>query len=652
MDHDPSGAGRRTREPLRAAGSYFEHHGIWAPGVRLFRRLNFITKAVLISATFLAPLALLATFYYGNLASQIDFSSKERLGVQYTLAAAPLLDIGQRARAGAGTDGRLDEAASRLAAVEQQLGAGLGTAPLHADLSRAVQALQAAPPAQATAAADAVVKAGIALLVQATDGSNLTLDPDIDSYYLMDGSLFRLPDLIDQVAALRDLAAGIVAGGEATAAQAERLGALLAIIDYMDSNLAGGLDKTLALRPALKDVLAADAARAQLRRLRDAAGAAMTAGAARPDAEAVRKAGNDAVAALVTLQQRMLEQLDSLLVERVDAMARQRLIVSVVVASCLLLAAYLFASFCRVMAGGLSEVQRHLQLMTAGDLTTQPRPWGSDEAAQLMHALTAMQTALGEIVGQVRSSADGLVSASGQIAGGAQDLSARTGQASACAQQSAAAMEQVSATVQQTAEHAQRASQIASRNAAVAERGGQVMQRMVQTMDGIQGASTRIADIIGVIDGIAFQTNILALNAAVEAARAGEQGRGFAVVASEVRALAGRSATAAGEIKGLIESSTSQVSVGTGIAREAGQAIADTVESARAVQQLLGEIDAGTREQRQGIEQLGGAMQALDHSTQQNSAMVEQTAAAAAALRDTACALAERVARFRLPARA
>jgi hypothetical protein len=161
-------------------------------------------------------------------------------------------------------------------------------------------------------------------------------------------------------------------------------------------------------------------------------------------------------------------------------------------------------------------------------------------------------------------------------------------------------MEEVTATVQQTADHAQRAALIASQNADVAERGGAVMQRMVQTMDGIQAASTRIGDIIGVIDSIAFQTNILALNAAVEAARAGDQGRGFAVVASEVRALAGRSAKAAGEIKSLIQSSTEQVSSGNGIAREAGEAISATVDSARVVQQLLTEIDTGTREQSPG----------------------------------------------------
>jgi methyl-accepting chemotaxis protein len=648
-----SAATSHPSAPSPLNSGFFSFHGPWAPGVRLFRKLNFAAKAGLISATFGVPLVVLASFFYSNLAGQVAFSGKERLGVEYTGALAPLLDAGQRWRSGHDTAelvAAVDRSLAQMKAIDQRLGSELGTGKLFAALDQAVQALKGAAPAQAAVAADGVVKASNALLVQATDGSNLTLDPDIDSYYLMDGSLFRLPDLIDQVSELRDLAASVAGSGAPTPAQTERVGALLAIIDYMDSNLAGGLDKTLGLRPEMKSVLAADAVRQQLRVLRDMAAATTKAGAERPAAEPLRVAGDQAVAGLVALQQRMLQQLDGLLAARVAAMEQQGVVVSVVVAVFLLLATYLFYCFYRVMAGGLNEVQRHLRAMTGGDLTTQPRPWGRDEAAHLMHELSSMQMALRDIVGQVRSSADSMVSASAQIAGGAQDLSQRTNQASSSAQQSASAMEQVTATVQQTADHAQRASQIASQNADVAERGGQVMQRMVTTMDGIQQSSTRIGDIIGTIDGIAFQTNILALNAAVEAARAGEQGRGFAVVASEVRALAGRSAKAAGEIKALIQSSTEQVAAGNGIVREAGEAITATVESARVVQQLLSEIDTGTREQSLGMQQLGGAVQELDRSAQQNSALVEETAAAAASLRDTARSLADRVARFQLPA--
>ncbi len=321
-----------------------------------------------------------------------------------------------------------------------------------------------------------------------------------------------------------------------------------------------------------------------------------------------------------------------------------------VVAAVLLLASYLFLSFYRVMDGGLRETRRHLRAMTAGDLTTSPKPWGRDDAAQLMVDLGAMQTSLRNMVLRVRRSSDEIVQSSGEIASGAMDLSARTEQAAANLEESAASMEEIASTVKSTAEHTQEASQMARHNAQAAADGGRVMQDVVQTMDGIRSSSARIGEIIGTIDGIAFQTNILALNAAVEAARAGEQGRGFAVVASEVRTLARRSADAAREIKALISDSVQQVETGTGIVRQAGTTIADIVASSQRVDHLLGEVATGAREQSLGVGQIGAAVQELDRMTQQNAALVEQTAAAAAAMREQARTLEAEVARFKVPA--
>ena len=210
-------------------------------------------------------------------------------------------------------------------------------------------------------------------------------------------------------------------------------------------------------------------------------------------------------------------------------------------------------------------------------------------------------------------------------------------------------MEEITSTVKATSDHTGEAARVASHNAEVAADGGRVMREVVTTMDGIRTSSARIGEIIGTIDGIAFQTNILALNAAVEAARAGEQGRGFAVVASEVRMLAQRSASAAREIKALIGRSVEQVETGTGIVRKAGVTIDDIVSSSERVNQLLGEVATGAREQSLGIGQIGQAVQELDRMTQQNAALVEQTAAAASAMKDQAFALAEEVARFKLP---
>ncbi len=321
-----------------------------------------------------------------------------------------------------------------------------------------------------------------------------------------------------------------------------------------------------------------------------------------------------------------------------------------IVAAALLLAGYLFLSFYRVMDGGLRETRRHLRAMTAGDLTTSPSPWGRDEAAQLMTELIAMQSSLREMVMRVRRSSEEIVHSSSEIASGAMDLSARTEQTAANLEQSASAMEEIAATVKVTADHTQEASSMARHNAETAATGGRVMKDVAQTMDGIRSASARIAEIIGTIDGIAFQTNILALNAAVEAARAGEQGRGFAVVASEVRMLARRSADAAREIKTLIGSSVEQVETGTGIVRQAGVTIADIVASSQRVDHLLGEVATGAREQSLGVAQIGQAVQELDRMTQQNAALVEETAAAASDMRDQAHVLVNEVARFKLPA--
>ena len=286
--------------------------------------------------------------------------------------------------------------------------------------------------------------------------------------------------------------------------------------------------------------------------------------------------------------------------------------------------------------------------VAAGDLTRRAQVRGRDETAQLLGALNDMSDSLGRVVAEVRTSSHGIATGSAQIASGNADLSERTERQASALQQTAASMDQLGSTVQQNAGNARQASQLAQGASAVAGRGGLVVAQVVDTMKGISASSRRITDIIGVIDGIAFQTNILALNAAVEAARAGEQGRGFAVVATEVRNLAQRSASAAKEIKTLIAASGDQVAAGNKLVEQAGATMHDIVGAIQRVTDIVAEISVASAEQSTGVTQVGQAVTQMDHATQQNSALVEQTAAAAASLRTQAEQLVQAVAVFKL----
>ena len=514
-----------TQAPARGNG-FFAHHGIWAPGVRLFRRLGFPSKASIISLAFMLPMLGLLGWTLHNQADQSLQARRDALR-QHVQIAHGLLVWAHAQQ----TQGTLSRAQA------QQL------------------ALQALRP--------------------------LRHDAD-EGFWVQDGQQRVL--LPSGHPALEASAAVVHAGGRGFVEAPGRTPAVAQLSYVIGFEPWGWI-----------------------------VGSSLPAGELRPT------------------QWRHLAWMGS------------------VVALAMLASAYLFLSFYRVMDGGLRETRRHLRAMSEGDLTTAPRPWGKDESAQLMLELSRMQASLRSMVRNVRQSSDGIVQASDEVAGGATDLSARTEHAAAALEQSTASMAQIAGQVSSGVSHTAEASRMARHNAEIAADGGRVMREMVDTMQGISSASARIGEIIGTIDGIAFQTNILALNAAVEASRAGEQGRGFAVVANEVRMLAQRSAEAAKEVKALIGGSVQQVQAGTVVVRKAGAAMQEIVAASQRVSELLGQVATGAREQSQGIGQVGQAVAKLDQVTQENAALVERTADSASDLRELARRLADGVARYRMP---
>ncbi|MFO1227932.1 methyl-accepting chemotaxis protein [Roseateles sp.] len=364
------------------------------------------------------------------------------------------------------------------------------------------------------------------------------------------------------------------------------------------------------------------------------------------------KATRDATAAYLIALTDLRKAEEALLASAEAATATSytysRSMLGLVSAVAILVAVFLSLAITRSIVKPARRAMRVAQAIAEGDLRQDISPRGRDELSDLFAAMEAMQSALSNVVGTVRSNADRVATASSEIAEGNQDLSHRTENQASALQETAGAMDRLGNVVRQNTSSATQANQLARSASQVAEQGGEVVTEVVSTMRGINDSSRRISDIIGVIDSIAFQTNILALNAAVEAARAGEQGRGFAVVASEVRNLAQRSADAAKEIKQLITHSVEQVERGTAQADRAGSTMTEIVQSIRRVTDIVSEISAASEEQNGDVAQVGQAIGQMDQTTQQNAALVEQSAAAAESLSQQAKQLVQAVAVFKL----
>ena len=480
----------------------------------------------------------------------------------------------------------------------------------------------------------------------------LNLDADTGTAYLIRASLIDMPWLAENLGVMRAIGSGFLTQGALPPEGRATLLALqkrvLELQAQMFRNLKVSTDADAALQAAL-DSKAQTHRAAVDQALTLANQALMGATEINYPAPQYFDAFTTTIDGLFAFNADAMQMMDRVLQERADATQRAMLLVLLMLLLGLGGGAALSVFFVRSITGPVGDAVRVARAVADGNLAIEVPVLGSNELGQLMAALSDMREHLEQVVTAVMHGSESVATASAEIAQGNNDLSDRTEQQASALEQTAASMEQLGSTVNQNADSARQANQLAQSASTVAVRGGDVVGQVVNTMRDINNSSRKIADIISVIDGIAFQTNILALNAAVEAARAGEQGRGFAVVASEVRLLAGRSAEAAREIKALITASVERVEHGSTLVDHAGATMTEVVDAIKRVTDIMGEISSASSEQSLGVAEIGEAVGQMDQVTQQNAALVEQMAAAASSLKSQAQDLLATVAVFHLP---
>ena len=483
------------------------------------------------------------------------------------------------------------------------------------------------------------------------DAYGLSLDPDKDTYQLIQSMFYQLPWLTEETGKTRAKGAGLLAKKEATPEDRMQQAAIMSrVTDRLDQTLTA-FSKAAAANPAIDAKLGA-----QLREAGDAARKIVELGTEQiVKADPLTYSGEEWVAkttAAIDMQFAVNEvaakEIDTMLSEKIKGFTEQRWIMVVSMVLLFSLAAWICVLIARSVTVPLQNAIAVADEVAQGKLDSEIDVGPPNEVGQLLRSLKSMSESLRGIVSDVRASVDQINAASRDIATGNADVSSRLESQASNLEETASSMEELTSTVKQNADNARQANQLVHSAADVAGKGGEVVSQVVQTMGEINDSSRKIVDIIGVIDGIAFQTNILALNAAVEAARAGEQGRGFAVVASEVRNLAQRSASAAKEIKDLINHSVDRVETGNRLVGEAGLAMQEVLKSVQSITAIMQEIATASAEQGNGIEQINMAVTQMDDTTQQNAALVEQTAAASASLQDQAQLLVKSISIFTL----
>ena len=599
-------------------------NAITAPAEIFMSRRRLPRKFLVIALAFLIPIGLLLIPFWREIATQIETANLEKDGVPLVAVLTKRL-VNQLAGS---VETHLEM--EKLLAARPQLGLEKSWESYkHADGKSGPSAATAAGnPASVNddertgAAADRTVS----LIREVADKSTLTLDPDIDSYYLMYAQSVAIPELMVNISPLQH--APMEGANESRLALVRASRRALRTVEQSITTAIGG---NLSLRASLDAPLAA---------------------AMRDTTELLNQTKSGAriavASSLVALGDAVGRELERLLNERADRLAQRRITICLLVLVALLIAAWLFAGFFLASRNSLEHTTLYAGEIAKGNLSVKMATSARDELGDVQRALGVMGESLHDLTAEVRLNAGEIANAARQISVGNTDLSARTEEQASTLEETASSMEEFTSTIRQNADSTKLANGLALSATDAARKGGAVAGMAVEKMAAISAGSRKIGDIVSVIDGIAFQTNILALNAAVEAARAGEHGRGFAVVAAEVRALAQRSASAAKEIKVLIGDSVDQINDGARLVTEAGSSMQSIVAGIQKVTDIINEISVASNEQAAGIEQVNRAIVQMEDVTQQNAALVEEAAAAAESMRDQADVLLELVSRFKL----